>query len=55
MEIREAIRLNKQILLVHEQDSRFGSFDFHAAHKESPADLKDLLDNIESLPFRRRG
>ena len=38
-----------------ESDARFGGFDFCAAHTEAPADLRELLDNTESLPFRRRG
>ena len=38
-----------------EADARYGSFDFRAAHAESPSDLQQLLDNTESLPFRRRG
>ena len=38
-----------------ESDARFGSFDFRAAHAEADADLRELLDNTESLPFRRRG
>ena len=38
-----------------ESDARYGSFDFHAAHAAAPADLQLLLDNTESLPFRRRG
>ena len=38
-----------------ESDARYGGFDFRAAHEAAPADLRDLLDNTESLPFRRRG
>ena len=38
-----------------ESDARYGGFDFRAAHAEAPADLQDLLDQNESLPFRRRG
>ena len=38
-----------------ESDARYGSFDFRAAHAEADADLQALLDNNESLPFRRRG
>ena len=38
-----------------ESDERFGAFDFRAAHAEAPADLQELLDQHESLPFRRRG
>ena len=38
-----------------ESDARHGGFDFRAAHEAAPADLRELLDNTESLPFRRRG
>jgi hypothetical protein len=43
------------MVLVHESDPRFGAFDFRAAREKAPPDLQDLLDNHESLPFRRRG
>ena len=54
-EIREAMALKKPMLLIHESDPRFGSFDFGKAGSTAPADLKLMLDNHESLPFRRRG
>jgi hypothetical protein len=54
-EIREAIALCKPMVLVHESDPRFGAFDFRAAREKAPPDLQDVLDNHESLPFRRRG
>ena len=54
-EIREAMALKKPMLLIHESDPRFGSFDFGKAGSIAPADLKLMLDNHESLPFRRRG
>ena len=41
--------------VVAESDARYGGFDFRAAHEAAPDDLRDLLDNTESLPFRRRG
>jgi hypothetical protein len=43
------------MVLVHESDPRFGAFDFRAAREKAPPDLQDMLDNHESLPFRRRG
>eukprot|EP00935_MAST-01C_sp_MAST-1C-sp1_P000170 g170.t1 len=55
MEIRHALALKKPVILVHESDARYGSFDFRAAHAEAEADLRELLDRTESLPFRRRG
>ena len=54
-EIREALALHKPLVLVHESDPRFGAFDFRAAREKAPPDLQDMLDNHESLPFRRRG
>ena len=42
-------------MLVHESDPRFGAFDFGAAREKAPPDLQEMLDNHESLPFRRRG
>ena len=55
MEIRHALALKKPVVLLHESDARFGGFDFRAAHAEAAPDLQELLDNHESLPFRRRG
>ena len=43
------------VAVVAEADARYGGFDFRAAHEEAPTDLQELLDNTESLPFRRRG
>ena len=54
-EIREAMALHKPMVLVHESDPRFGAFDFRTARENAPPDLQDMLDNHESLPFRRRG
>ena len=44
-----------RMFYVAESDARHGGFDFRAAHEAAPADLRELLDNTESLPFRRRG
>ena len=44
----------KPILLVHETDDRHGKFDFAAEGNAAPEDLKQLLNSIESLPWRRR-
>ena len=41
--------------ILKKSDERFGAFDFGSAHAEAPADLQQLLDSHESLPFRRRG
>jgi hypothetical protein len=54
-EIREALALQKPMVLVHESDPRFGAFDFASAYSTAPGDLKEMLGNHESLPFRRRG
>ena len=55
MELRHALELKKPVILVHEDDDRFGRFDFRAWKKNAPVDLRALIDSIESLPFRRRG
>eukprot|EP00935_MAST-01C_sp_MAST-1C-sp1_P001632 g1632.t1 len=55
MEIRHALALKKPMVLLHESDARFGSYDFRAAHAKAAPDLQRLLDSNESLPFRRRG
>jgi hypothetical protein len=47
--------LKKPMVLIHESDPRFGIFEFRAARETAPPDLQDMLDNHESLPFRRRG
>jgi hypothetical protein len=54
-EIREALALKKPMVLVHESDPRFGAFDFGSAYATAPEDLKEMISNNESLPFRRRG
>ena len=38
-----------------EADTRYGAFDFRQAYEDADADLQELLDSHESLPFRRRG
>jgi hypothetical protein len=53
-EIREAVRLDRKILLVHEQDPRHNAVDFSLERGRAPDDLKFLFDNIESIPWRRR-
>ena len=54
-EVRTALELGKKILLIHEDDPRHGKFDFAKERAEAPVDLQKILDNHESLPFRRRG
>jgi hypothetical protein len=55
MEIREALELDKPILLIHEADNRFGTFDFGSEGAAAPEDLREVLYSHESMPFRRRG
>jgi hypothetical protein len=52
LEVREAMRLNKTIILVHEQDTRFHRVDFGKELDEAPDDLKHLFDTYESIAFR---
>ena len=55
-EIREAIKLKKKLVLVHEpKGSGKSAFDFESERDTAPPDLQELLDNHESLAFRRRG
>jgi hypothetical protein len=53
-EIREAVRLDRKILLIHEQDPRHDAVDFGLERGRAPDDLKFLFDDIESIPWRRR-
>jgi hypothetical protein len=54
-EIREALAMKKKILLIHEMNSRFLPFIFDVETAKADADLKEMLANNESVPFRRRG
>ena len=46
----------RAVAVVAEADARYSAFDFRLAYDEAPAaDLRELLDSHESLPFRRRG
>ena len=53
LEIRRAMQENKPIVLVHEEDSRHGKFDF-AEFDAAPVDIAVIGQNHESLPYRRR-
>eukprot|EP00927_Polykrikos_kofoidii_P086023 TRINITY_DN9518_c0_g3_i1.p1 TRINITY_DN9518_c0_g3~~TRINITY_DN9518_c0_g3_i1.p1 ORF type:complete len:1095 (-),score=131.42 TRINITY_DN9518_c0_g3_i1:261-3515(-) len=52
LEVRHALARGKPFVLVHEDDKRKGAFDFDKS--EIPADLHHVIDNIESIPYRRR-
>ena len=55
MEIRKAIELVKKVLLVYEEDPRSpGKVDFSQLKLEAPDDIRNLLDSVESIPYRRR-
>eukprot|EP00935_MAST-01C_sp_MAST-1C-sp1_P002154 g2154.t1 len=55
-EIRQAMKLKKPMVLIHESDSRkSGEYDFDVEREKAPSDLAELLDSHESLAFRRRG
>jgi hypothetical protein len=54
LEVREALRLRKRILLLHEEDPRHHAVDFQAERESAPEDLKHLFDEYESLAWRRR-
>ena len=53
-ELRTAIELGKKILLVHETEGAHGKFDFASEKATAPADLCAVLDDIESVAYRRR-
>jgi hypothetical protein len=52
-ELRHALKLEKPVILIHETDSRHGAFDFET-RADLPDDIKSVLVDIESIPFRRR-
>ena len=54
-ELQTALELEKQVVLVHEADKQSQRFDFVADKELCPASMRYILDEIESLPFRRRG
>jgi hypothetical protein len=54
LELREAHKHGKQIVLIHEEDSRHGKFDFGKEAASTPDDLKFVFDEFESIPYRRR-
>eukprot|EP00935_MAST-01C_sp_MAST-1C-sp1_P002075 g2075.t1 len=54
LELREAVRLEKPIVLVHEEDARHGRFDFAKEKAAAPDDLRFVFDRHESIPYRRR-
>jgi hypothetical protein len=54
LEVREAIRSKRPILLLHETDERHGKVDFGQERDRAPDDLKHLFDDIESIAWRRR-
>eukprot|EP00935_MAST-01C_sp_MAST-1C-sp1_P002035 g2035.t1 len=54
-EIREAVAHKKLIVLIREFIIVASFYDFYAEQQAAPADLRFLTDEIESLPFRRRG
>jgi hypothetical protein len=53
-EIQEAIKHHKQIILIHETDERHGNFNFTVGMQEAPEHLKYILEDYESIPWRRR-
>ena len=53
-EIETAIAARKKIIPIHEQDIRHGAFDFAREVEAAPEWIQQLLENHESLPWRRR-
>ena len=54
-EVGEALKHGKQILLIHESDDRHHPFDFASEVGKAPTWLQEIIQNHESLPWRRRG
>jgi hypothetical protein len=62
MEVREAVRLCKPFVVIHETDGRhgaklneYGSFDFKYVLERAPQDLVPVLNNHEAIRYERRG
>ena len=53
LEVREAIKANKEMVVIHEEDDKHGKFDFSKWKADAPEDLKTLLDNHQSVALRR--
>jgi len=54
-ELSTALKENKQILLVHEPDTRRPSYaDFTEYIDSAPAEMREIFDRVESMPFQRR-
>ena len=54
-EIGEAVKAGKKVLLIHETDARHHPFDFASEVEGAPAWIREVVQNHESLPWRRRG
>eukprot|EP00935_MAST-01C_sp_MAST-1C-sp1_P001654 g1654.t1 len=54
-ELTCALELEKRVVLVHECDDRHSPFHFSADRELAPPHLRCVLDDIESIAFRRRG
>ena len=53
-ELRTAIELGKKIVLIHEAEGAHGRFDFAAEKAVTPDDLRFVLEDYESVAYRRR-
>ena len=58
LEVKEAMRLHKPVILLHETDERHGKFDFDCT-TDVPIEFqpiaRQLVENIESIGWERRG
>merc|ERR1719160_341899 len=54
-ELEQALKAQKQILLIHEQDQRHNPFEFAREVSLAPEWLRELVESHESLPWQRRG
>ena len=54
LELRTAIEHGKKIVLVHETEGAHGRFDFVSEKAAAPDDLRSVLEDVESVAYRRR-
>lgn len=54
-ELAEALKHRKKIILLHESDERHQPFDFNTEVPIAPAWIQEVVQNHESLAWRRRG
>merc|ERR1719161_2027848 len=54
LEIGEAVKCGRPVLLMHEADERHHPFNFGTELEEAPSWMRDVIESHESIPWRRR-